>query len=239
MPITKPEISRSVFRPGRRCLAVLVSLCFCASPAPAAPRSTPPPADLKLPADIVYDRVVRADSAVVFSHVSHVDYESYRCTGCHPKLFHILNTTRRASHREMNRGASCGACHDGKHAFDVRATESCASCHAGRSSARTAAGDSTSGKSPAGFKGPRPIAFKRGSDSPGQVTFKHATHLGKQLTCRSCHPKPFAMKGTAVLANGAMHEPSACGMCHDGKQSFSVEDDTKCDRCHVEGKGGK
>jgi c(7)-type cytochrome triheme protein len=47
------------------------------------------------------------------------------------------------------------------------------------------------------------------------------------------------MKGTAALADGAMHEPSACGLCHDGKQSFSVEDDDKCVHCHVEGKGGK
>jgi len=237
----KPERTSPAIRPGRLLLAVLVWVSMGTTAAQAAPHApphgAPPPVDLKLPPDIVYDRVVRADSAVVFSHWSHVDYESYRCTGCHPKLFHMLNTTRRASHREMNHGGSCGACHDGKHAFDVRDTESCSSCHAGRSRAGTAAGDSTAGHARGSFKGPGPFSFKPGSDSPGLVTFRHATHLGKQLVCRSCHPKPFPMKGVGALSPAGMHDPGACGMCHDGKKSFSVEDDTKCDRCHVEGKG--
>jgi c(7)-type cytochrome triheme protein len=240
MPIPKPETNRNVRHAVRAALAILLSLPLCAFAAPlVAPRPAPPPTELRLPPDIVYSRVVRADSAVTFSHTSHVEYESYRCTGCHPKLFHLLNTTRRASHREMDKGGSCGACHDGKHAFDVRATESCSSCHAGRRAAPAGAADSTGGRAEGGFKGPKAFAFKRGGDSPGLVTFRHATHLGRSMTCRSCHPKPFAMKGTAALPNGAMHEPSACGMCHDGKQSFSVEDDSKCVRCHAEGKAGQ
>ena len=36
--------------------------------------------------------------------------------------------------------------------------------------------------------------------------------------------------------DGAMHEASACGMCHDGKRSFGTQDDKSCARCHVEGK---
>ena len=238
MPV-HPDRSRILRHPLRVALAILMSLPLCAAAAPVAVHKIARPAELKLPPDIVYSRVVRADSAVVFSHESHVDYESYRCTGCHPRLFHMLNTTRRASHREMDKGGSCGACHDGKHAFDVRATESCSSCHAGRRASPAGTADSSGGHEAPGFKGPKPFAFKRGSDSPGLVTFRHAPHLGKSMTCRSCHPRPFQMKGTAALPNGAMHEPSACGMCHDGKQSFSVEDDAKCSRCHVDGKGGR
>lgn len=240
MPSRVHHKSRDVRHPVRAALALLVLLPMCALAAPVAShKPAPPPVDLKLPPDIVFNRVVRADSAVVFSHGSHVEYESYRCTGCHPRLFHILNPTRRATHRDMDKGGSCGACHDGKHAFDVRATESCGSCHAGRHPAAVGAADSTGGHGSGAFKGPKPFAFRQGSDSPGLVTFRHATHLGKSFTCRYCHPRPFAMKGTAPLSNGAMHEPSACGMCHDGKTSFSVEDDNKCVRCHAEGKGGQ
>jgi c(7)-type cytochrome triheme protein len=219
-------------------LAILLALAACAALAHADAAGVPRGPDLKLPPDIVYDRVVGADSAVVFRHSTHVALEGDRCTGCHPRLFHMLNPTRRATHREMNAGGACGACHDGRHAFDARASESCASCHAGRKSLRGAAPDSAAGRGPAAFKGPRPIVFKRGEPSPGQVTFRHATHLGNKMTCANCHPKPFAMKATGTRPDGAMHEASACGMCHDGRKSFGVEDDKACARCHVEGKAG-
>ncbi len=240
MPRPHSGRTRDAHRRARVALAILLSLPLYAAAAPNTVRTpAAAPIELKLPPDIVYDRVVRADSAVTFSHATHVEYESQRCTGCHPKLFHLLNPTRRASHREMNRGGSCGACHDGKHAFDVRATESCRSCHAGRRAATAAAADSAGGRSAPAFQGPKPFVFARGGGSPGPVTFRHATHVTASTTCRTCHPKPFAMKGTAPLPDGAMHEPGACGMCHDGKRSFSVEDEAKCVRCHAEGKGGR
>ena len=205
----------------------------------AAPVTAPaaaPVADLKLPADIVYDRVVGPDSAVVFRHTTHVDYEGNRCTGCHSKLFRLLTPTRRTTHREMDARTSCGACHDGKHAFDTRASESCLSCHAGRKALAVAA-PTAAGPAPAAFKGPAPIVFKRSEQSPGVVTFRHTTHLGQSMTCKSCHPRPFAMKNTGARPDGAMHEGSACGMCHNGRPAFGTEDDKACTRCHVEGKG--
>lgn len=215
--------------------AFLLWLSWCAFAAPALAQAP----ELRLPPDIVYDRVVGADSAVVFRHASHVDYEGNRCTGCHPRLFHMLRPTHRLAHRDFEKAGACGACHDGKHAFDVRATESCGSCHAGRRAAAAAAADTSGGRAADAFKGPKAFAFARGGDSPGTVTFRHATHLGKSMTCRTCHPRPFAMAGTAPLPDGAMHAPSACGKCHDGKQGFSVEDADACTRCHVEGKGAK
>jgi c(7)-type cytochrome triheme protein len=88
------------------------------------------------------------------------------------------------------------------------------------------------------FRGPGPIVYKRGDASPGQVTFRHGTHVGPKAACVACHPKPFAMKSTGPRPDGAMHEPGACGMCHDGRRSFGVEDGKACARCHVEGKAG-
>jgi c(7)-type cytochrome triheme protein len=218
---------------GRIAVAILLLLVASAGSAGAAPA-----VDLKLPADIVYDRVVGPDSAVVFRHTTHVDYEGNRCTGCHSKLFKLLAPTRRATHRQMDARGSCGSCHDGKHAFDTRASESCRSCHAGRK-AVAAAAPGTPGQAPASFTGPAPIAYKPAEGSPGPVTFRHATHLGKAATCKSCHPKPFAMKSAGARPDGAMHEGSACGMCHNGRTTFGTEDDKACARCHKEGKGAK
>ncbi len=215
---------------------VALLLVVAAAPAHAGPPGVPPAVDLKLPPDIVFSRAVGSDSAVVFRHTTHVDYEGNRCTGCHPKLFRMLTPTRRATHREMDARGSCGACHDGKHAFDTRASESCLSCHTGRRTLAKAAPGASS-KAPAAFQGPAPIVFKRSEQSPGVVTFRHATHLGRSLTCKSCHPRPFAMKNTGARPDGAMHEGSACGMCHNGRAGFGTEDDKACARCHVEGKG--
>jgi c(7)-type cytochrome triheme protein len=207
--------------------------------APDAPPATEPAVPLKLPADRVYATSVGPDSAVTFSHQSHVNYESNRCTGCHPKLYRILGPTPAFSHREMNAGGSCGTCHDGKHAFDVRAKESCLSCHAGRRKAASAISDSA-GSAPATFSGPKPFSFKRSNASPGFVTFRHETHGGKaKLGCSACHSKLFAMKPLSQDPNADWHARTLCGSCHDGKQSFGVEDDSKCERCHVEGKASK
>jgi len=222
-------------------LVVLIALLACVAPARAgAPGAARPAVEMKLPPDIVFDREVGADSAVVFRHTTHVDYEGNRCTGCHPRLYRMLSPTHRTTHREMNARGSCGSCHDGKHAFDTRATESCASCHAGRRAATRAAGVAAPvSAGPDAFKGPAPIVYRRSEQSPGVVTFRHASHLGAGNTCRTCHPKPFAMKSAGARPDGAMHEGSACGMCHDGKRSFATDDDHACTRCHVEGKAAR
>lgn len=193
---------------------------------------------LKLPPDRVYADSVAADSAVTFSHATHVEYESGRCTGCHPRLYRILGPSPRTTHREMDGGGSCGTCHDGKHAFDVRAKESCVSCHAG-SRKQAATGPEGPGATPPAFSGPKPYIFKSGSASPGVVTFRHETHRSDAMRCGSCHPKLFPMKAVPQDPNADWHETARCGGCHDGKQSFGVEDDASCEKCHKEGKAGK
>lgn len=222
-------------------LCLLALAAFLALTAPGAgaqePTTAAPPIPLKLPPDRIYAGSVSPDSAVTFSHATHVDYENNRCTGCHTKLYRILGPSPKNTHADMDRGGSCGSCHDGTHAFDVRAKESCVSCHAGRRKAAPAGSDSTA-TAPGAFSGPKPFVFKSGSASPGVVTFRHETHRGKTMTCKSCHSKLFSMKPYQQDANADYHERSLCGGCHDGKQSFGVEDDEACARCHKEG-GGK
>ncbi len=206
------------------------------SPAPAAPAPAPSAAAgpvLRLPADAIYARAVHADSAVVFSHRTHVQYEGSSCTGCHPKLYSILKGGAIITHRDMEAGRSCGACHDGKKTFGVRESSACATCHTGRKASAMAAGADAV---PANLRIPKPFFYPRGGDSPGLVTFKHETHA--KAKCVDCHTALFPKKITPARPDGAMHERGSCGACHDGKKSFDVEDPDLCDKCHVEPRGG-
>ncbi len=188
---------------------------------------------LRLPADAVYERRVGPDSAVVFRHGTHVALLG-RCTECHSGLFRILTSTDRITHAEMNAGRSCGACHDGRHAFGVGARESCAACHVGRkSTAAAVVGAPSGGERPPSFRGPKPIRYTPSDVSLGSVTFDHATHV--KGGCAQCHSRLFPMKSSAVKPRDGMHEVGACGACHDGKRSFGVEDQKSCARCHEEG----
>jgi c(7)-type cytochrome triheme protein len=207
-------------------IALLTATCFARAAGTQAP-ATPA---LRLPADAVYERTVGADSAVVFRHGTHVSLAGNHCTACHPRLFRILAPTTRISHAEMDSGRSCGACHDGQHAFSVRAQESCPLCHLGRASAARAGAGGT--RAPA-FRGPEPIHFPASDVSPGPVTFDHASHVKGE--CAQCHPRLFPMKSSTVNPPDGMHQTNACGACHDGKQAFGVADERSCGRCHEEG----
>jgi c(7)-type cytochrome triheme protein len=69
---------------------------------------------------------------VTFNHDMHVDFQKPACVSCHPARFGILGRSlqgKRApiTHASMEKGASCGGCHDGKKAFNF---EDCTMCHA-------------------------------------------------------------------------------------------------------------
>jgi len=207
-----------------------------AAAAPAARDSLrAAPVEVRLPADIVYGRVVGSERAVVFSHASHVALANDRCTGCHPQPFHMLTRGPAPRHRDMDAGGSCGICHDGKRAFGLRDSATCSACHAGEPSRRAApAGKGGPALDAAARRVPGPHAFPRGGDSPGPVTFRHDRHLRGAAGCATCHPKPFRMAAAPPLPGGGMHERAACGACHDGRKAFAAEDTEACARCHVE-----
>lgn len=64
---------------------------------------------------------------VIFRHESHVSEIGIKCTDCHDRLYTTKGKHKGVTMAEMRRGFSCGACHDGKKAFDVRAN--CSNCH--------------------------------------------------------------------------------------------------------------
>ena len=62
---------------------------------------------------------------VLFSHTFHTGL--YTCTDCHSSLYKTARSTAKISMTEMEKGKSCGQCHDGKSAFSVK--EKCEVCH--------------------------------------------------------------------------------------------------------------
>ena len=67
---------------------------------------------------------------VTFEAKVHAD-KGFKCADCHtsPKLFAMKKGTDKITMAEMNDGKFCGACHDGKKAFSVKATADCGKCH--------------------------------------------------------------------------------------------------------------
>lgn len=136
---------------------------------------------------------------VFFSHSVH----GTRCNECHPKLFQKKSSSSQVSMKAMERGQSCGACHNGRLAFSVKGD--CTTCHAGD------------------------IVYKE--EDAGDVVFPHAAHID-MFGCEDCHPDLFRAKRGANQASMAeMEEGESCGACHDGSSAFGVAED--CESCHA------
>jgi c(7)-type cytochrome triheme protein len=88
-----------------------------------------PPMLPKLPKPIALPQADGSPGQVSFDHGSHVDAARPDCLGCHPKLFPILKSRppkpAAIDHATMDKGGKCGACHDGKAAFDLTTCEMC------------------------------------------------------------------------------------------------------------------
>jgi c(7)-type cytochrome triheme protein len=64
---------------------------------------------------------------VTFRHDSHVNSAGLACQECHDKPYLSVSQHKKVSMKEMEKGKSCGTCHDGKKAFSVKG--SCQDCH--------------------------------------------------------------------------------------------------------------
>lgn len=154
-----------------------------------------------MPTVLNYSR--KGMAPVSFNHEGHA--KKRVCTDCHTKLFGMKKGSNGINMNGMYQGKFCGACHNGKTAFNVT---DCAKCHKG-------------------FK-PGKITFKT---SGGEATFSHDAHL-QMFACKDCHTKLFKYKAGANKATMAdMEAGKSCGACHNkGKDAFSVQDD--CGKCH-------
>ena len=70
---------------------------------------------------------VKGAGNVVFSHDAHVSTVGLKCTECHASLFVTKEKDKKVSMAEMQKGKSCGACHNGKQIFSVKGN--CNKCH--------------------------------------------------------------------------------------------------------------
>jgi c(7)-type cytochrome triheme protein len=84
---------------------------------------------------------------------------------------------------------------------------------------------------------PKDRTLPQGTDSPGVVTFRHASHVDQaKPDCTTCHPAlfPILPRSEARAAPGLRHKDMengvACGKCHDGKSAHGFED---CATCHA------
>ena len=75
--------------------------------------------------DITFE--VKKAGNVIFSHDAHVSTAKLKCTDCHDSLFVTREKHKHITMAQMQKGASCGTCHNGKKAFDVKAN--CSNCH--------------------------------------------------------------------------------------------------------------
>lgn len=75
--------------------------------------------------DIVFHPEGAANS--IFSHEEHVSRAGLKCKDCHPAIFQMAEGYRKTKMTDMEKGASCGACHNGKRAFGVK--QGCTKCH--------------------------------------------------------------------------------------------------------------
>lgn len=75
--------------------------------------------------DITLKREKAGD--VIFSHDSHVSDFGLKCTNCHDQLYITKEKHKSVTMLDIRKGFSCGSCHNGKGAFDVRAN--CSNCH--------------------------------------------------------------------------------------------------------------
>jgi c(7)-type cytochrome triheme protein len=153
------------------------------------------------PKDIAFKTKGVTDA--IFSHKAHL--AMYGCKDCHTGIFPYKAGSRRFSMTDMEKGKSCGSCHNGSDAF--ASNGDCAKCHLK-------------------FK-PKDISYPT---DMGKAVFSHNLHL-EMFKCTDCHTGRFPYKtGVKSFTMGEMEEGKSCGGCHDGKTAFSVKD--QCNRCH-------
>jgi c(7)-type cytochrome triheme protein len=192
---------------------------------------------------------------VTFSHWSH--RIRYTCRVCHFELsFEMKVNTTEITEDANRRGEYCGACHNGKIAFD-HSNKNCRKCHNG---------DIHSGNekfedlkelpcTPFGNKIDWVTAAKEGLINPKQsireiyrplpynkllrleaewtmvpdAFFPHEAH-NRWLDCSNCHPDIFNIKKktTKHFSMKYILEGKFCGACHMNV-AFPIDD---CKRCH-------
>jgi c(7)-type cytochrome triheme protein len=89
---------------------------------------------------------------------------------------------------------------------------------------------------------PVDLEYPPGDESPGVVEFSHTAHVDEEEPdCAVCHRQAFPLVRRMGFfaprmrwSGEQLHEEAWCGMCHDGDESFAVDDEEECESCHME-----
>ncbi len=149
--------------------------------------------------DVVYN--TKNGGSVLFSHREHINKKEMtkNCRACHDALFD-LKMKKHFSMADMEKGRSCGACHNGEKAFGL---DKCSACHRVKE-----------------------ITYK--VKETGPTHFRHKTHLGS-AECGACHPALYASnQKNRRVGMAAMEKGKSCGACHNSKRAFSLKECSKC-----------
>ena len=140
---------------------------------------------------------IKATGTVLFSHNKHL--KGMQCNACHTRLY-ATGPNKQVSMAEMEKGKSCGACHDGSKAFSIA---KCDGCH----------------------PNPKQVVFK--VKETGPTVFSHAKHVDR-YKCDSCHTRLYGIGANKPVTMAAMEQGRSCGACHNAKVAFSVGECQKC-----------
>jgi c(7)-type cytochrome triheme protein len=152
--------------------------------------------------DIVFSLKHRNAGNLAFPHSVHVSTLSW--LECKSESFKADGGVNREAMRKMEKGETCGNCHDGAGGFGAVGT--CALCHANVADIV--------------------FTFK----DIGETVFPHSVHIA-QFYCTECHPGVFkAEQGANRATMLEMDSGQSCGACHDSNEAFSVKGD--CVSCH-------
>lgn len=140
---------------------------------------------------------VKETGATTFKHTAHKSM--YKCTECHNKTFKSGKESVRNSMADMEKGRSCGTCHDTKTAFGVKSD--CQKCHTVKQ-----------------------IRFRTGS-----AEFSHQIHIAAYSCKDCHPDLYIPGNGNKHFTMSQMEQGKSCGSCHDSKTAFSVKSDCiKC-----------
>lgn len=138
---------------------------------------------------------------VVFSHKDHIKKSGMtnNCNACHDSIYAIKKKVTYTM-ADMEKGKSCGACHNGSKAF---ALKECARCHLVKE-----------------------ITYN--VKATGPTHFSHKKHLAANPDCNTCHPALYAAGPNKRVTMAQMYQGKSCGACHDSKQAFSIKNCSGC-----------
>ncbi len=138
---------------------------------------------------------------VTFSHKEHLKQGDManNCNACHDSIYAIKKKVRYTM-ADMEKGKSCGACHNGAKAF---ALKECVRCHHVKE-----------------------ITYK--VKATGSTYFSHKKHLVSTPDCNSCHPALFAAGPNKRVTMAEMYKGKSCGACHDSKKAFDIKNCSGC-----------